>query len=145
MEVKICPNCNEHNQVTARSCRRCDHELKSIVITKIPTDETSNKNNNPVDINHEKQEAKEKSLLPNFVSRFLLGFFGWFVCNTLILGIVFAISEGMGPSGIILVPCTFVPILATMFAIFLAFLKPIFRARRVLTGKNGMAFGIIAA
>ena len=145
MEAKICPKCNEHNHVTARSCVRCDHELKSVVITKLSTDEPGNKNNNPVDVNIEKQFDKEETPFPAFVSRFLLGFLGWFLCTSLLLGGVLVIMESMGPGGIILVPCTLVPILATILAIVLAFLIPIFRARRVPARKNGFAFGIITA
>ena len=142
MEVKICPMCDEHNYVTARSCKRCDHELNSVVITKLPTDEP---NNNPVDVNIEKQTAKEETLFPTFVSRFLLAFFGWFLCISLFLGGVLVVMERMGPLGIILVPFTFVPILATILAIGLVFLIPIFRARRVSMRKKGIAFGITTA
>ena len=84
-------------------------------------------------------------MLPTFVFQFLLGFLGWFLCTSLFLGAVLAILERMGPAGIIVVPCTFVPILATILAIVLAFLIPIVRARRVPMRKKGMAFGIITA
>jgi hypothetical protein len=119
--------------------------LKSVVITKLPTDEPSNRNKKPVDLKIEKQTAKEEMLLPTFVSRFLLGFLGWFLCISLFLGGVLVIMESMGPLGIILVPFTFVPILATMLAIFLAFLIPIFRSRRVPMIKQGMVLGITTA
>jgi hypothetical protein len=145
MEAKICPKCDEHNHATARSCKRCEHELKSVVITKLPADKPSNKNNNPVDVNIEKQIAIEETPLPTLVSRFLLGFFGWFLCISLFLGGVLVIMESMGPRGIILVPCTLVPILGTILAIVLAFLIPIFRARRVPIRKKGIAIGIITA
>ena len=145
MEVKICPRCNEHNHVTAQSCKRCEHDLKSVVITKLPADEPSNNNNSPVDVNNEKQIAIGEMMLPTFVSRFLLGFFGWFLCISLFLGGVLVIMERMGPGGIILVPFTFVPVLATILVIVLAFLIPIFRARQVPVRKKGIAFGIIAA
>ena len=51
----------------------------------------------------------------------------------------------MGPLGIILVPFTFVPILATIFAIALVFLIPTFRGKRVPMKKRGMALGITTA
>lgn len=144
MEVKICPKCDEHNHITARSCKRCDHELKSVV-PKIPTDEPSPKNNNPVDEKIENQTAKEKSLLPAYAFRFSLGFLGWFICISLFLGVIFVIMESMGPLGIILVPFTFVPVLATILAIVLAFLIPRFRARQVPVRIKGMAIGMITA
>lgn len=143
MEVKICPMCNEHNHASALSCKRCEHELKSVVITKLPTEEPNN--NNPADVNIEQQIAIEETPFPTFMSRFLLGFFGWFLCISLFLGGILVITESMGPGGIILVPCTFVPILATILAIVLAFLIPIFRARRVPMKIKGIAFGIITA
>ena len=145
MEVKICPKCDEYNDITARFCKRCDQEMRSVVITKLPADGPSNKNNGSVDVTTEKQTVIEETLFPNFVSRFLLGFFGWFLCVSLFLGGILVIMERMGPLGIILVPFTFVPILATMLTIALAFLIPIFRSSRVPMRKQGMAFGIIMA
>jgi hypothetical protein len=145
MEVKICPKCDEHNDITARFCKRCDQEMRYVVITKLPSDEPQKKNSNSVDAITEKQTVIEETLFPKFVSRFLLGFFGWFLCISLFLGGVLVIMESMGPGGIILVLFTFVPTLATMLAIVIAFLIPIFRARRVPMRKNGMALGITTA
>jgi hypothetical protein len=145
MEIKICPMCNENNQAAAHSCKKCGYDLISVVSIKIPADETSNKNNYPVDENIEEQTAKSESLLSTFVYWFLLGFLGWFIIVSLILGIVLMMTEGMGPSGIIFVPCTLVPLLVTMLAIFLAFLLPIFRSGRVIIRKKGVPLGIITA
>jgi len=145
MEIKICPKCNEDNQVTAQSCKKCGDDLISVVSIKIPADETSNKNNYSVDENIEEQTAKSESLLSTFVYRFLFGFLGWFISVSLILGIVLMMTEGMGPSGIIFVPCTLVPLLVMMLAIFLAFLLPIFRSGRVIIREKGVALGIITA
>lgn len=145
MEVKICPKCNKHNRVTAWSCKRCDYDLKSVVITKLPSNETSNKNINPVELNNENQTAKKKSRIPIFASRFMLGFLGWYICISLILGIVFLLIDRMGPSGIILVPFSFIPILFTLLAILLAFRKSLFRKGQVPQRNKGMAFGIITA
>lgn len=83
----------------------------------------------------------EDNIFPAFTSRFLLGFLGWFVCISLFLAGTLVILESMGPLGIILVPFTFVPILATI----LAFLIPVFRARRTPLRKQGMALGILVA
>ena len=136
MEIKICPKYNENNQVTAQSCKKCGDDLISVVSIKIPADETNNKNNYPVDENIEEQTAKSESLLSTFVYRFLFGFLGWFISVSLILGIVLIMMEGMGPSGIIFVPCTLIPLLVTMLAIFLAFVLPIFRSGQLIIGKK---------
>jgi hypothetical protein len=145
MEVIICPKCDEHNHVTARSCKRCDHELKTVGITKLPVNGSNNNIDNPVDVKIEKHTTKEEILHPAFVTRFLLGFFGWFLCISLFLGVVLVITESMGPAAIILVPFTFVPILATILAVVLAFLIPKFRARRAPLRKKGITSGIITA
>jgi hypothetical protein len=89
--------------------------------------------------------AKEKTPYSSFVSRFLLGFLGWFLCISLFLGGALLIMDKMGPGAIILVPLTVVPILATILAVVLAFLIPVFRAKRVPVSNKGIAFGIITA
>ena len=106
-------------------------------------DEPNNNDNIPV-IN-KKQTENDDTLLPTFVFRFLLGFLGWFLCTSIFLGSALAIMERMGPLGIILVPFTFVPILATILAVVLAFLIPRFRAKKVPLRIKGMAIGMVAA
>lgn len=145
MEVKICPECDEQNHVIARSCKRCDHELKTVDITKLPANAPRNNIDNFDDVKTEKQTTKEEMRLPTFVPRFLLGFFGWFLCISVFLGVVLVITDSMGPSGIILVPCTFVPIVATILAVVLAFLIPKYRAMREPLRKKGVTSGIITA
>jgi hypothetical protein len=145
MEGIICPKCDEHNHVTARSCKRCDHELKTVGITKLPANGPNNNIDNPVDVKIEEKTTKDEMPLSTFVSRFLLGFFGWFLSISLFLGVILVIMESMGPEAIILVPFTFVPILATILAVVLAFLIPKYRARREPLRKKGMTSGIIAA
>ena len=74
MERKICPKCGEHNDIAARFCKRCNQEMRSVVITKLPSDKSQKKNSNSVNVNIEKQTVIEETLFPNFVSRFLFGF-----------------------------------------------------------------------
>ena len=74
---------------------------------------------------------------------FIVGFVGWFVIHTLYYGLTYFISEQMGESGIMLMPCFCLPLPITIIALILLSLTRYWIASGALSAIAVNAIGLI--